>query len=97
MSEDNKRTVRPNTENYETGKREDGSRFIDNGDDVSTQFRDLSLEEIYPIVNRTIKETGEKSTIQSLKDKYSHLNPGMRRMVLGNRMRGMIRKLEKAA
>ena len=98
MSEDKEKSViRPDVENFEKGKRSDGTRFIDNGDDVSQELRELTLDEAFSMLNRELKESGEKSTIKALKEKYEHLNPGMQRMVIGNRLRGLRSKAEKKA
>lgn len=68
---------------YETTKAEDGRRLVDCGDDVATQLRGLDLDGVYRAVAKAIG-TPEKE----LRAKYSHLNPGMQRMNLGNRLRG---------
>lgn len=89
--------VRPNIEQYESGKLDDGTRYIDNGDNVGQELRGLVLEEVYGVVGRALKASGKKITIKGLKEKYEHLNPGMQRMVLGNMLRALYRKQEEVS
>lgn len=59
-----------------------GNATMDNGDDVAKQLRGLDLEDVYAAAAKLL---GESKT--SLVQRYAHLNPGMQRMNLGNRMR----------
>jgi len=94
---DKKVVIRPHIESYESGKLDDGTRYIDNGDNVGQELRGLVLEEVYGVVGRALKASGKKVTIKGLKEKYEHLNSGMQRMVLGNMLRVLYRKQEEAS
>lgn len=67
---------------YEKVKNASGHTSYDNGDDVATKLRGKTLDEVYAHAAKTLKEP-EKD----LRAKYKHLNPGMQRMSLGNRLR----------
>lgn len=67
---------------YEKVKNASGHTSYDNGDDVATKLRGKTLDEVYAHAAKMLKEP-EKD----LRAKYKHLNPGMQRMSLGNRMR----------
>lgn len=59
-----------------------GHSTMDNGDEVAKQLRGADLEAVY---KQAAKLLGEP--IKDLQAKYGHLNVGMQRMNLGNRMR----------
>lgn len=59
----------------------------DVGDPLATELRGRSLDEVYEIAADRL---GEKP--ESLRQKYSHLDNGRQRMVLGNRMRATMKK-----
>lgn len=59
-----------------------GNATMDNGDALAKTLRGLALEDVYA---EAAKVLGESQA--ALKAKYAHLNPGMQRMNLGNRMR----------
>lgn len=67
---------------YEKVKNASGHTSYDNGDDVATKLRGKTLDEVYAHAAKQLKEP-EKD----LRTKYKHLNPGMQRMSLGNRLR----------
>ena len=71
---------------YQAYKRTDGKTSLDNGDGVASTLRNFALEAVYKV---TAKEIGE--SVEALKAKYGHLNPGMQRMNLGNRLRAHYR------
>lgn len=56
---------------------------IDNGDEIGERLRGLDLDEVYGEAASELEVT-----VGELKAKYGHLNPGMQRMNLGNRIRG---------
>lgn len=60
-----------------------GNASIHCGDDVAKKLLGKDIDECYKIAAKTINEP-EKA----LRAKYAHLNVGMQRMNLGNRMRG---------
>ena len=63
-----------------------GNRSLDNGDQVAEMLRGQTLESVYKIVALEIQ-----IPIRTLKARYAHLNTGMQRMNLGNRLRKVIR------
>lgn len=70
---------------YEKIKNASGHTSYDNGDDVATKLRGKTLDEVYAHAAKQLKEP-EKD----LRAKYKHLNPGMQRMSLGNRLRKVV-------
>lgn len=60
-----------------------GRRTIDCADDVAAQLRGLPIDEVY---EHAAEATG--IDVALLKVTYGHLNVGMQRMSLGNRIRG---------
>lgn len=70
---------------YEKVKNASGHTSYDNGDDVATKLRGKTLDEVYAHAAKALKEP-EKD----LRAKYKHLNPGMQRMSLGNRLRKVL-------
>lgn len=67
---------------YEKVKNASGHTSYDNGDDIATKLRGKTIDEVYAFASKQLKEP-EKD----LRAKYKHLNPGMQRMSLGNRLR----------
>jgi hypothetical protein len=59
-----------------------GNATMDNGDDLAKSLRGAELDEVYKQASAILGETQT-----ALKAKYAHLNVGMQRMNLGNRMR----------
>ena len=55
---------------------------LDIGDATAKRLRGFTLDEVYKLAAKELKES-EKD----LRARYRHLNPGMQRMNLGNRMR----------
>lgn len=74
-------------ENYVATKTAKGTKSFTCGDDVAERLAGMDIEDVYGIA---ADETGVDE--QELRDKYSHLNVGMQRMSLGNRIRGAINK-----
>lgn len=67
---------------YEKVKNASGHVSYDNGDDVATKLRGKTLDEVYAFAAKQLKEPEKE-----LRAKYKHLNVGMQRMSLGNRLR----------
>lgn len=67
---------------YEKVKNASGHTSYDNGDDVATKLRGKTLDDVYAYASKQLKEPEKE-----LRKKYEHLNPGMQRMSLGNRLR----------
>lgn len=63
-----------------------GRASIDSNDSVAVKLRGMDLGEVYKLAASLIPP----NTVASLRDQYSHLNPGMQRMNLGNRIRGAL-------
>lgn len=62
-----------------------GRRTLDCADDISVQLRGLSITEVYDEASKVLGES-----VEGLTKQYEHLNIGMQRMNLGNRIRGAI-------
>lgn len=66
-----------------------GNVSIHNGDKVAVMLLGKSLDEVYAIATKTLKEDEA-----GLRAKYAHLNVGQQRMCLGNRMRPVVKGKE---
>lgn len=62
---------------------------LDNGDMVAIALRDKTLEDVYKLTADLCK-----TSVAELRSRYEHLNVGMQRMNLGNRMRAALKKAE---
>ena len=69
-----------------------GRRTIDCADDVASRLRGLPIEQVYAEAAAALE-----TTVEALQATYSHLNVGMQRMNLGNRIRGAAAAKEQAA
>lgn len=69
-----------------------GRKTIDTNDAVATRLRGKTIEECYGIAADFIRRyaAGDEKppTAADLQERYGHLNAGMQRMNLGNKMRG---------
>lgn len=68
--------------NYVRHKNAAGHVSYDNGDTVAEKLRDMELKDVYDFAAKKLDES-----VPTLKKKYGHLNAGMQRMNLGNRLR----------
>lgn len=68
-----------------------GRKHVDIDDKVAEKLREMPLAEIYRYAAQVLE-----CTIKELHDRYDSLNPGMQRMNLGNRIRGVFNLAEKA-
>ncbi len=59
-----------------------GHVSVNNGDEVAQKLLGKDLDQVYAMAAEALKEDEA-----DLRKKYAHLNPGMARMNLGNRMR----------
>lgn len=75
---------------YTKVKNAAGHTSYDNGDDTAEALRGLTLDAVFERAAKALK-----TDVKALKKQYGHLNPGMQRMSLGNRLRKVSR--EKAA
>lgn len=80
-----------NFDKYERHETASGNTSFDNGDAVSSKLRGLDIGGVYDAAAAKLGVS-----VRSLKDKYSHLNLGMQRMNLANRIRGAAKAKEKA-
>lgn len=73
----------------EKGTTAGGHQMIDNGDKTAVALRGMDLDKLYVYAAKVLKEDkdGNRLTADSLKKQYKHLNAGMVRMNLGNRLR----------
>lgn len=69
-----------------------GGKSLCNGDNIALQLQGKSLDEVYEVGAQFLE-----TTVDALREKYSHLNPGQQRMNIGNRMRGLIKKRDREA
>jgi hypothetical protein len=86
-----KTRIAANTEKYQKAKSASGSVSLNNGDRVATAMSGLTLDEAYELAAEV-----SATDIDDLRAKYAHLNIGQQRMNLGNRIRGVLNKLDKA-
>lgn len=70
---------------YEAVKSAEGNSSLDCGDPVAEKLRGKPLDDIYGQAAKTLGESE-----RSLRKRYSHLNAGMQRMNLGNRLRAAV-------
>jgi len=90
MTEEAKTTIRPDISGYQKAKAASGAVSHNNGDSVATALQGANLDEVYSLAAE-ITETPAKD----LQAKYGHLNAGQQRMNLGNRIRGVVNKMNK--
>lgn len=67
---------------YETVIAASGNTSLDCGDPLAAALRGKSLDDVYKAAAKELREPEA-----DLRKRYAHLNPGMQRMNLGNRMR----------
>ena len=67
---------------YEWHTNSSGKRVYDNGDNVAADLREMSLEDVYAFASRELRVATDV-----LRARYEHLNNGMQRMNLGNKIR----------
>jgi chromosome segregation ATPase len=63
-----------------------GNTSVDNGDELAQRLRGMDLDAVYAEAASLLEEETEAT----LRARYSHLNLGMQRMNLGNRIRGVL-------
>lgn len=87
---DGKVSIKPNLGKYVTGVSGSGKKTKRSDHPVSATLDGFTLDEVYTVASK-MTDVSQKG----LKEKYSHLNVGMQRMNLGNRIRGAVQKLDK--
>lgn len=78
-----------NPEHYVKAKSKSGHATLHNGDPVAQKLATMDLDDIYSYTATVLKMPK-----QELIDKYAHLNIGMQRMNLGNRVRAVLKKMQ---
>jgi hypothetical protein len=68
--------------NYTKTTSANGNTSLDCGDELAAKLRGASLDDVYKLAAK-----GLGVTVKELHTKYDHLNFGMQRMCLGNRLR----------
>ena len=95
-----KRLINPDYGKYTTHEghlTQSGRKVIDRDDDVAAEIRDMDLDKLYGHVAAKMVSAGDvEVTADSLMERYQHLNRGMQRMNLGNRLRGAYSRIEKS-
>ena len=76
------RLIKAHVEKYKTVTAASGNKSLDSGDEVAKALRGKELGDVYEVA---AKKLGTSAL--ALKRKYGHLNVGMQRMNLGNRVR----------
>lgn len=84
---DDKVNVGVDRSKYQKSKTAKGKPSLNNGDRVATALAGVDVGAVYTIAAKVLDED-----ILSLTEKYGHLNSGMQRMALGNRIRAAVRK-----
>lgn len=84
-----KTSIRPNMDKYTKGRTATGAISHHSGDVVASNLEGTTVDEVASIA---VELTGDKD----LATKYEHLNVGMQRMNLGNKIRGGIAAIDKA-
>jgi len=82
---DGDRLIPANIEEYTKAKTAAGNSSLHCGDEVAGKLAGRTLDEAYALA---AKATGQ--TVKDLQKKYGHLNVGMQRMNLGNKIRGAL-------
>lgn len=83
--------IKPDLEKYVNGVSGSGKRTKRADDPIAEALDGLTVDEVAGIASR-MTDTPKKELIE----KYAHLNVGMQRMNLGNRIRGAVNKLDAA-
>ena len=87
-AETNKTQVVADRSNYKETRSASGAKSLNNGDPIAEGLDGMTIHELFNV--------GQKVCGEDFKPKYAHLNVGMQRMNVGNRIRGAVTKLNKA-
>ena len=74
-------------ESYEATKSASGKRSFDSGDPIAVALRGKTLDEVYDTADEVASRCDGDATAKELRAKYAHLNVGMQRMSVGNKIR----------
>lgn len=88
-------TVGIKREQYQKSKSASGGASLNNGDVVANGIAGMEVSTIVEIAVKmgVAKPAKGETPAEDLSTKYAHLNVGMQRMNLGNRLRGRIAKI----
>lgn len=75
-------------DNYQTSRTASGGKSLSNGDKVALALEGMTADEVYKVADNLIPGN-------DFRGKYAHLNIGMQRMNVGNRIRGFVNKRDK--
>lgn len=89
--DENKVVVKADREKYVSARSASGSKSLHSNDEVAQALEGADVPSLY-VLTAELLGVDEKE----LQEKYQHLNIGMQRMNLGNRIRGFIGKTDKA-
>lgn len=67
-----------------------GNPSVDSDDRVAQMLRGKSLKDVYALVAKHTANQDDAMSVNQLVAKYKHLNIGMQRMNLGNKLRGVL-------
>lgn len=68
-----------------------GNTSVDSNDTLAKKLRGKTLDEVYAMAGKIVTDKDENVVGEAaLRKQYKHLNVGMQRMNLGNRMRGVL-------
>jgi hypothetical protein len=79
-------SVRADREKYVPTRSASGAKSLSNGDFVATLIQGMEVDDCHRIAKKFLGE--------STKEKYGHLNVGMQRMNVGNRLRGKVAAID---
>jgi len=87
MSEESKVVIEVHRDKYVASRTSAGKTSLNSGDAVALMLAGLSLSEVYSVADVALDIKAKELTAM-----YEHLNDGMQRMTLGNRIRGAVAK-----
>jgi hypothetical protein len=82
--------IRPDISNYVVERTASGGKAHNNGDEVAQALSGCTTDEVAEVLVAIDPELG---TARDIIGRYSHLNRGQQRMAIGNRIRGVVKKL----
>lgn len=87
-----KTVIRPDTTTYAKARASGGGMSQHNGDVIASGLASMDVQQVATVAAGLI----HGSTVKDLIAKYEHLNIGQQRMNLGNRIRGAVKRIDKA-
>jgi hypothetical protein len=94
-----KAIIRPHTAAYVAGRSGTGKKTLINGDPVSLALVGATPRQAAIMLVSLSRQLipGSTLTVDEVVSKYAHLNVGLQRMSIGNRIRGVVAKMNKDA